>query len=161
MLLKTLAASLLTAQQGDKKKQYLLSGSGSDTIPKILCEASELSEGSENIQTMADLLRQGATLTDLSCPACSSPLFRVKSGELWCTPCQKRVIEVKEGEKPMESSSPLVLSTLESTLLTQIQELDGRIKGETDLEQLQRLSDILSTLLEILERVRKMKTGHK
>jgi len=63
---------------------------------------------------MADLLRQGATLTELSCPACSSPLFKVKSGDL-------------------------------------------RIKEETNVEQLNKLGTILSTLLENLEKVRKIK----
>ncbi len=48
---------------------------------------------------MADLLRQGATLTDLSCPACASPLFRLKDGSLWCANDEKKVVIVKEGEE--------------------------------------------------------------
>ena len=115
-----------------------------------------MSKKQNEIQPMVDLLRQGATLTDLSCPACSSPLFRLKSGDLWCAQCQKRVIVVKEGEKPMEQVTPL-LSTIESTILTKIQEMNGQIKEEKNLEDLQRLSEILSTLLESLERVKKMK----
>jgi len=115
-----------------------------------------LSKKQNEIQPMVDLLRQGATLTNLSCPACSSPLFRLKSGDLWCAQCQKRVIVVKEGEKPMEQVTPL-LSTIESTILIKIQEMNEKIKEEKDLEDLQRLSEILFNLLTSLERVKKMK----
>ena len=116
----------------------------------------KLSKKQNEIQPMVDLLRQGATLTNLSCPACSSPLFRLKSGDLWCAQCQKRVIVVKEGEKPTEQVTPL-LSTIESTILIKIQEMNEKIKEEKDLEDLQRLSEILFNLLESLERVKKMK----
>jgi len=116
-----------------------------------------LSEKGKNLRAMADLLRQGATLTELSCPACSSPLFKVKSGDLWCAKCQKRVIVMKEGESPAEVSSPMMLTSLETTILSKIQEVERRIKEETDVEQLNKLGAILSTLLENLEKVRKIK----
>jgi len=106
---------------------------------------------------MADLLRQGATLTELSCPACASPIFKLQSGELWCAKCQKRVIVVKEGETPEEATKPIVLSTLESTVLTKIQEVERKIKDEQDPVQLEKLSATLATLLENLERIKKMK----
>ena len=106
---------------------------------------------------MADLLRRGATLTERICPACSSPLFKLRSGDLWCAQCQKRVIVVEEGTQPMEATSPVLLGALELTLLTKIQEMDQKIKGETDPERLQRLNAVLSAMLENLQRVRKMK----
>lgn len=106
---------------------------------------------------MADLLRRGATLTERICPACSSPLFKLRSGELWCAQCQKRVIVVEEGTQPMEATSPVLLGALELTLLTKIQEMEQKIKGETDPERLQRLNAVLSAMLENLQRVRKMK----
>ena len=106
---------------------------------------------------MADLLRQGATLTGLSCPACASPLFKLASGELWCAKCQKRVVVVKEGETPEEVTKPIVLSTLESTMLAKIQEVEARIREENDPAQLEKLSATLTTLLENLERIKKMK----
>ena len=116
-----------------------------------------MSEEQEDIQGMADLLRQGATLTELPCPACSSPLFRMPSGELWCGQCKKRVIVVKEGFPPVETTSPAFFTKLESTLLTKIEEIEGRIKEEKDPEKLQRLGTLLSTLLENLERVKRTK----
>ncbi|MFB0501597.1 MAG: Sjogren's syndrome/scleroderma autoantigen 1 family protein [Candidatus Bathyarchaeia archaeon] len=114
-------------------------------------------EDTKPIQTMVDLLRQGATLTERSCPACSSPLFKLRNGELWCAKCQKRVIVVKEGTTPTEATGPVVLEALESTVLTKIQDIEKKIKGETDPQQLERLSSLLSKLLENLEKLRKMK----
>jgi len=116
-----------------------------------------LSEKGKNIKAMADLLRQGATLTELSCPACSSPIFKMKSSDLWCVNCEKRVVVVKEGESPSEVTSPVMLTSLESTILSKIQEVERKIKEETDFEQLNKLGDILSILLENLEKVRKIK----
>jgi len=116
-----------------------------------------MSTKSKELQAMVDMLRQGATLTDLSCPACASPLFKVASGELWCVKCQKRVVVVKEGESPEEVTKPIVLSTLESTVLAKIQEIEVKIREENAPAQLEKLSSTLATLLENLERIKKMK----
>jgi len=116
-----------------------------------------MSSKSNDLQIMADLLRQGATLTELSCPACASPIFKLKSGELWCAKCQKRVIVVREGQTPEEAAAPIVMSSLESTVLAKIKEVEARIKEENDPAQLEKHSATLATLLENLERIRKMK----
>lgn len=111
----------------------------------------------KDLQTMADLLRQGARLTNLSCPACSSPLFKLRTGKLWCGQCQKRVIVVKEGEAQTEAAFPMALSKLEATILSKIKEIEKRIEEENDLTQLEKLVVILSTLLENLGKIRRMK----
>jgi len=115
-----------------------------------------LSNRNDKIRSMADLLRSGATLTDLSCPVCSSPLFRLKNGELWCAQCQKRVVVVKEDEQIEETKSLMTLSAVESSLLTKIQEINERIQRENDIEELQRLNAVMSKLLENLDRVKRM-----
>ncbi len=117
----------------------------------------KLPKDTEPIQSMANLLRQGATLTQFSCPVCSSPIFKLKSKELWCVKCQKRVVIVKEGTSPPEAASSALLGTLESTVLGKMQEIEKKIKSETDPHELQKLSGLLSTLLENLEKIRKMK----
>ncbi|KPV63925.1 MAG: hypothetical protein AOA66_0503 [Candidatus Bathyarchaeota archaeon BA2] len=115
-----------------------------------------MSKESKDIQIMADMLRQGATLTELPCPACSSPLFKLRSGDLWCAKCQKRVVVVKEGESPKGTTSPVLLTSLESTILTKIEEIEGKLREEKDPEKLQRLGALLSTLLENLEKIRRV-----
>ncbi len=67
------------------------------------------------------------------------------------------MVIVKEGTSPTEASSPVLLGTLESTVLVKIQEIEKKIKSETDPHELQKLSGLLSMLLENLERIRKMK----
>jgi len=113
-----------------------------------------VSKDSENIKIMADLLRQGSTLTKHACPACSSPIFKLKSGDLWCTSCQKRVIIVKEGEPEPDDAKTSVLSNLKKTIMGKIQEIEKQLIEETDAEKLNTLGETLSTLLENLEKIR-------
>jgi UPF0148 protein len=106
---------------------------------------------------MADLLRQGATLTDLSCPVCSSPLFRLQDGTLWCAKDEKKVVIVKEGEEPTEPSTSTAYEKLESSLLGKIQDLQVKIEKTEDAEELQKLSTALSHLLDSLDKIQKIK----
>jgi len=109
------------------------------------------------IKRMADLLRQGSTLTELACPVCASPIFRLKNGDLWCAKCEKKVIVVKEEAELTKITSALSLETLETTLLVKIQEIQEKMQRETNVEELQKLGAALSGLLENLEKVRKAK----
>lgn len=116
-----------------------------------------MSKDSENIKVMADLLRQGATLTEYACPACATPIFKLKSGDLWCANCKKRVIVLKEGDPEPETDTTPAFSSLESTVMGKIQEIEKQLAEETDSEKLKTLSATLSTLLENLEKIRQMK----
>jgi uncharacterized Zn finger protein (UPF0148 family) len=116
-----------------------------------------MSKDSENIKKMADQLRQGSTLTGLSCPACFSPLFKIKNKGLWCVSCQKPVKIAKEGENEAQTQETPVSSTLETTLLTKIQGLEKQLVEETDPEKLGTIGTSLSILLENLEKIQKMK----
>jgi UPF0148 protein len=113
------------------------------------------------LKRMATLLRQGATLTDLSCPACGSPLFRLQDGTLWCAQDEKKVVIVKEGEEPPKhaaaSSTNTVYEKLEATLLAKVQELQEKIEKTQNVDELQKLSEALSELLNSLEKIKKMK----
>ena len=108
------------------------------------------------IKRMAELLRQGATLTDLSCPVCASPLFRLKDGTLWCANDQKKVVVVKQGEE-VENASGAVYHKLEATLLAKVQDIQNKIQHTDDVEELHKLSTALTELLSNLEKVQKMK----
>lgn len=116
-----------------------------------------MGEQSEDIKRMADLLRQGATLTDLSCPVCASPLFRLKNGTLWCAKDEKKVVVVKEGEETEKAPGNVALNSLETTLLAKVQDLQSKIQQTENMEELQKLSNTLSELLSSIEKVRKIK----
>jgi len=122
-------------------------------------EVLSLSKKPKDIRQMVDLLKQGATLTEYACPACASPLFRFKSGELWCAKCEKRVVVIKEGEDATKVTSQAHLQALENTILTKIQAVEQRIRDEEDVEELQKLNNALASLLENLEKLKKMKTA--
>jgi hypothetical protein len=64
---------------------------------------------------------------------------------------------VKEGETPLQAAKPLMLTKLEATVLAKIEEIEERMKRETDVEKLNKLSTILSSLLENLEKIGRMK----
>lgn len=113
----------------------------------------------KHIKRMADLLRQGSTLTDLTCPACVSPLFRLKNGTLWCAKCEKKVIVVKEGEDVGKVTTAMALENLEATLLAKVQEIQNKMQQTENVEELQKLSTALSELLENLEKIGKLKRG--
>ncbi len=107
----------------------------------------------------ANLLLQGATLTDLSCPVCSSPLFRLKDGTLWCAKDEKKVIVLKEGEEPpKQAAAPTTAyDKLEATLMAKIQEIQGKIEKTEDMDELQKLTIALDQLLNSVEKIKKMK----
>jgi uncharacterized Zn finger protein (UPF0148 family) len=112
------------------------------------------------IKRGANLLLQGAALTDLSCPACSSPLFRLKDGTLWCAKDEKKVVVVKEGEEAPKqaSASSTAYDKLEATLMAKITDIEGKIDKTEDMDELQKLTSALSELLSSLEKIKKMKT---
>ena len=106
---------------------------------------------------MSEVLKQGATLTELACPVCASPLFRFKSGELRCVRCDKRVVVVREGESTEKIEGHAKLSSLESTILEKIRAVEERIRSEEDPEELQKLNTVLASFLENLQKLRRMK----
>jgi UPF0148 protein len=116
----------------------------------------EKPEKDEHIKRMAELLRKGATMTDLTCPACASPLFRLKDGTLWCGKDEKKAIIAKENEQTKENSNS-ALDALEATLTAKVQEIQGKIQKTEDTEELQKLSSVLSDLLDNLAKIKQMK----
>ena len=110
---------------------------------------------------MAELLRQGATLTDLSCPACAAPLFRLKDRTLWCANDEKKVVIVKEGEEPPKPTTAPQSNTaydkLEATLMKKIEDIQVKIEKTEDIDELQKLTVALSELLNSVEKIKKMK----
>ncbi len=117
---------------------------------------------SNPIKRMAELLRQGATLTDLSCPVCASPLFRLHDGSLWCAKDEKKVVIVKEGEEPPRQAQPApqansAYDKLEAILMAKIADIQGKIEKTEDIDELQKLTVALSELLNSVDKIKKMK----
>jgi uncharacterized Zn finger protein (UPF0148 family) len=105
---------------------------------------------------MADLLRKGATLTDLSCPACASPLFRLKDQTLWCEKDQKKVIVMKREDEQVVAEKS-IYSKIEQTLLSKAEKIQNKIEKTENIDELQKLSSTLSEVLTSLDKIKKMK----
>jgi len=115
-----------------------------------------LTKNGDTIRSMAKLMSSGAALTDLSCPACASPLFRLKNGDLWCAKCQKKVIVVKENEQVRNVEGLTALAALESTLTAKVTEFTEKMRIENDVEKIQKLNSVIGALLENLERIKRI-----
>jgi UPF0148 protein len=107
----------------------------------------------------ANLLLQGAALTDLACPNCASPLFRLKDGTLWCAKDEKKVIVIKEGQEPPKQpiATNNAYDKLEATLMAKIEDIQVKIEKTQDVDELQKLTLALSELLNSVEKIKKIK----
>lgn len=127
-----------------------------------------MQQDKESIKRMAELLRQGATLTDLSCPNCNSPLFRLRDSTLYCAKDERKVVIVKEGEEaprtqmaqaPTQTpkASNAAYDKLEATLMKKIEDIQAKIEKTEDIDELQKLTVALSELLNSVDKIKKMK----
>jgi len=104
---------------------------------------------------MAELLKSGATMLSESCPECTSPLFKVGS-EIICAKCNKPVVIIKATEEGKVVGSR-VLEDLEQTILSKINEINNAMGSESNAEKLALYGKALSTWLDALDKVRKLK----
>jgi len=116
-------------------------------------------EKAKRMRRMAELLKSGAKMLDMTCPQCGTPLFQLSSGEIWCANCDKRVVVIKEGEREGPVVKPLLWEELEDTLLLKLKEINARMRVEEDAEELQRLVRLVFSLLETFENLKKAKAG--
>jgi UPF0148 protein len=107
----------------------------------------------EGLKRMTRLLLQGATLLDIPCPSCDSPLFKLKSGELYCPNCQKRVVRAQEVPKVSQSA---VIDSLNQTICRKLMELNELITKEEDQERLGVYLKNLVSWLEALEKTKRL-----
>jgi UPF0148 protein len=102
---------------------------------------------------MADLLRRGATMMSRSCPECSTPLFQLKSGEVVCANCQRRVVIVPEGEEATTGAA-VQLDSVEKVLVEKLVSLGQAMSQESDPTALRTLSELMDSLLGNLKMLR-------
>ncbi|MCS7107790.1 MAG: Sjogren's syndrome/scleroderma autoantigen 1 family protein [Sulfolobales archaeon] len=109
-----------------------------------------------SVKKMSELLRAGAVMLSESCPICSLPLFKLKSGEVIC-PTHGRVQIVKSDEEILSITTTASLDELERVTVSAInklrKELEDSDVSENDIDVVKELS----AWLEILERIRRLK----
>ncbi|MEM0271675.1 MAG: Sjogren's syndrome/scleroderma autoantigen 1 family protein [Thermoprotei archaeon] len=111
---------------------------------------------SQASKKIAKVLLEGGKLLAESCPVCSTPLVQLKSGEVYCVNCQKRVVIVSKDEEIVEKLSlPSVLTELEELMVGLIHKEVNKLnspEGE-DADSFDRLNK----MLEVLKRIRDLK----
>jgi UPF0148 protein len=108
------------------------------------------------VKKMSDLLKSGATMLQETCPVCGTPLFR-KGKETFCPKCNQPVAIVKTTEDETRLMTDRVLENSEHTLLTKIQETSSALKGETDPERLASYGAALTSWLDAIEKLRRLR----
>lgn len=116
-----------------------------------------MSKGDESlaVRKMAELLRAGATMLSETCPVHKVPLFKLKSGEVICPVCRKRVIFVREGEEA-KALGIIALSELENVIYEKIRRLTYDVRKENDPDKAYELLRSVIACLEVLDRIRKL-----
>ncbi len=128
----------------------------------------------EDYKKMAELLRKGATMLNLACPACNSPLFKYKTDDVFCPVCNKKVVVVKEGEEistngakasTIKSSSSdsikkislnEIYNRLENILIDKIKWIMRKIENEEQIKNLKSYSITILNFLHSIEKLNKM-----
>jgi UPF0148 protein len=113
--------------------------------------------GSEaSIKRMSELLKSGATMLSEACPICSTPLFKLRSGEVIC-PIHGRVQIVRSDEELLSVTTINTLDELEKFTINTINRLRKELEeGNSDIKD-ERDIKLLNTWLEVLERIRRLK----
>ncbi|MEM2125578.1 MAG: Sjogren's syndrome/scleroderma autoantigen 1 family protein [Candidatus Methanosuratincola sp.] len=113
-----------------------------------------MSARDSQVKRMADLLREGATMLSQACPECKTPLFRLSSGEVVCPGCSKRVVFAKPSETERVAAQAVVASSLEEVLVEKISEIQSALQASKDISEMERQVRVLSSLFDLLEKVR-------
>jgi uncharacterized Zn finger protein (UPF0148 family) len=123
---------------------------------------------------MADLLRKGYTMLNLACPICKNPIFRNKSGDMFCPKCDKPVIfsedlnnrsnnTISEIEKPLESNESiddmLTLNFLHTVILEKINLIANQLNSETEVSRFDNYIRLFQKFLKILLQIQRIKNS--
>lgn len=122
----------------------------------------------QDTKIMANLLRSGHKMLNLSCPECSNPIFKKKNGEMFCPICDRPVIlndkllneSIKSDKKLKNENNDLgrvldnkTLINLKKIISLKIQEISEIIKTENQIINIEAYINLLQKLLDLYERI--------
>jgi UPF0148 protein len=110
-----------------------------------------MSEGS--MKEMAELLRKGASMLGESCPICGTPLFKLRNGEIICPNCNRPIRYVEPDEDTERITQK---GSLEATIMRKITEVQRMLEDEKEPQRIRDMTSTLMALLEALEKVKKI-----
>ncbi|TFG23146.1 MAG: hypothetical protein EU532_13740 [Promethearchaeota archaeon] len=125
---------------------------------------------------MADLLREGYTMLNQACPNCRNPIFRSRSGDMFCPTCNKPVVfyeknvdppkieksEIEEGLIHGQVVNNLgALTFLYGVILNKIKLIADHLNEETELANFNSYIRSIHMLLKILHQLQDLKDFRK
>jgi uncharacterized Zn finger protein (UPF0148 family) len=121
----------------------------------------------EDAKKMADLLRSGHKMLNLSCPICNNPIFQNKDGVSFCAICNREVIvannisdkNVEEKETILNKNTKQINipSVLISVLTDKLNWISKKLEKETQLDIIEKYLKIICDLLNLLEKAKRAK----
>ena len=121
----------------------------------------------EDAKKMADLLRTGHKMLNLSCPICNNPIFQNKEGVSFCVICNREVImadsvsdkNIEEKETILNKNTKQVNipSVLITVLTDKLNWITQKLKKENQLDIIEKYLTILFDLLNLLEKAKGFK----
>lgn len=121
----------------------------------------------EDAKKMADLLRSGHKMLNLSCPICNNPIFQNKDGMSFCAICNREVIvannisdkNVEEKETILNKNTKQINipSVLISVLTDKLNWISKKLEKETQLDIIEKYLKIICDLLNLLEKAKRAK----
>ena len=125
----------------------------------------------EASKKMADLLRKGYTMMNLSCPVCNNPIFRDKGGEKFCPVCNRKVLivddknisspiisdlndkEIQNLENQVEDNTIILLKKI---VIDKINLISNRLKNEDQFEYIEYYTNLLLKLIKLFKKFSKL-----
>ncbi|NHJ38729.1 MAG: hypothetical protein FK731_01760 [Asgard group archaeon] len=113
----------------------------------------------EGIKLLAEALRSGGTLLNVSCPICAYPLIKIND-KIYCKICDNEVIIYKdESELPKEyrkaikprkeqTDSPII-----KTIASKIESLRLKMESTDDPDEIIKISEAIEKLLITLQKL--------
>jgi len=120
---------------------------------------------------MADLLRKGYTMLNLACPICKNPIFKSRSGDMFCPKCDKPVIFSEalnnlpssiesETKKIIESNEYInemeTIVFLHNVILEKINFLANLFHNETEISRFDNYIGLFEKFLKILLQIQRI-----
>lgn len=104
----------------------------------------------DHIKKGADLLvKHKGTMTDIPCPVCHDPIFRLKDKSMICVTCDKKVI----WEKDEDNSLPENVNNSEkpqSAITKKILQLESQLLEESDHEKIIEIAELINKLEKLI-----------
>jgi UPF0148 protein len=115
----------------------------------------------EDIKKMANLLRSGHTMLNISCPDCNNPLFKDKDGNMFCPICNKialfeepfksdTLLKKQPVQEDLNNNDDPEILKMNRIIQEKINYIFQKLKEEDQIDTIQKYVSLLDSLLRLL-----------